>query len=199
MNKNPRLQFVHQLEEHIRQYLIKLEQMLGPRDPRFVFGTVRLTTNENGSPQTYARNGSFHFNGNCIVDVHIGIWPWKVLSPGQSVWQVAHESVHLLDPGPLGTNFLEEGLATWFQDELKFHNEKVRRYIARNKEHDRPYAEAKKLVLACKPESHLCFAVKKIRASGVRIRDIEEEVLGSHLSRVNDSIIERLCAPFPLK
>ena len=196
MNKNPRLQFVHQLEEHVRQYLIKLEQMLGPRDPRFVFGTVRMTFNVNDVPHTHFPRG-YHFNGNCPVDVHISKWPWNRMSPDQSVWQVAHECVHLLDPAKLGnTNFLEEGLASWFQDEPKFHNEKVRGYIARNKRRIPSYVEAKKLVLACKPESHLCSAVKKIRASGVRIRDIEEEMLESHLPRVNDSIIERLCTPF---
>ena len=194
------LQFVHQLEEHVGQYLIKLEQMLGPHDSRFVFGTVRKTTDKNGSPHTHFPNG-YHFNGNCTVDVHISKWPWEHLSPDQSVWQIAHESVHLLDPGPLqGTNFLEEGLATWFQNEHKFHNEEVRRYIAKNKdhfrEHFRSHAEAKELVLACKPSSHLCPAVKDIRASGVRIRDIEEEVIRSRLPHVNDSIIERLCAPF---
>ena len=120
--------------------------------------------------------------------------------PDQSVWQVAHECVHLLDPAILGnTNFLEEGLASWFQDEPKFHNEKVRAYIARNNKPIPSYVEAKKLVLACMPETHLCSAVKKIRASGVRIRDIEEDRLKSHLPRVNDSILERLCAPFPVK
>ena len=147
MKKEQRRQFVYQLEEHARQYLIELEQMLGPRDSRFVFGTVRMTTNKNDTPHTHAPNGSFHFDGNCIVDVHISKWPWENLRLPQSVWQVAHESVHLLDPGPLGTNFLEEGLATWFQNEREFHNEEVRRYIAKNKEHVRSYAEAKELVL----------------------------------------------------
>ena len=189
-------EFVHQLEEHVRQYLIKLERMLGPRDRRFVFGTVRMTTDKNGNPHTHFPNG-YHFNGNCTVDVHISKWPWEHLSRDQSVWQIAHESVHLLDPGPLlGTNFLEEGLATWFQSEREFHNEEVWRYIAKNKEHFRSYAEAKELVLACRPLLHLCPAVKEIRTDGVKIRDIEEEMLRSRLPHVNDSIIERLCAPF---
>lgn len=122
---------------------------------------------------------------------------WEHLLPDQSVWQVAHESVHLLDPGPMGTNFLEEGLATWFQDEFEFHNEQVQRYIAKNSEHSPSYAKAKELVQVCMP-LHLCSAVREIRASGVRIRDIDVEVLGSHLPHVNDSTIERLCVPFPV-
>ena len=171
--------------------------MLGPRDSQFVFGTVRETTDKNDSPQTHFPNG-FHFDGNCTVDIHISQWPWEHLSPDQSVWQVAHESVHLLDPVPRGTNFLEEGLATWFQDEFKFHNEEVRCYIAKNSGRPPSYAKAKKLVQICMP-SHLCSAVKEIRASGVRIRDIEVEVLGSRLPHVSDSTIERLCAPFPVE
>ena len=171
--------------------------MLGPCDSRFAFGTVGLTTNKNDTPQTHFPNG-FHFDGNCTVDVHISKWPWEHLSPDQSVWQVAHESVHLLDPGPMGTNFLEEGLATWFQDEFKFHNEEVRRYIGKNSGHPLSYAEAKELVQICMP-LHLCSAVKEIRASGMRIPDIEVKTLGSLLPHVSDSTIERLCAPFPVE
>ena len=106
----------------VKSYLTVLEEMFGPRDKRFVFGTVGLTTDEKDRPQTYFPNG-FHFLGKCTVDVHITSCPWKNLHQDQGGWQVAHESVHLLDPGPEGANFLEEGLATWFQDESEFHNE----------------------------------------------------------------------------
>ena len=42
----------------------------------------------------------------------------------------------LLDPGVGGSaTFLEEGLATWFQDEPKFHTEEVRAYIERSYAH----------------------------------------------------------------
>lgn len=34
----------------------------------------------------------------------------------KGLWQLAHESVHLLSPNPdVGTTILEEGLATWYQ------------------------------------------------------------------------------------
>jgi len=32
-------------------------------------------------------------------------------------WQLAHECVHLIDPHKDPTNFLEEGLATWYQNQ----------------------------------------------------------------------------------
>lgn len=198
MNVGQERQFVQRLEEHVRQYLLKLGQLLGPPDPRFVFGTVRKTFAENDVPHTSFPHG-YHLNGNCIVHVHISKKPWEKQSTGQGVWQLAHECVHLLDPVILGNaNILEEGLASWFQNEPKFHNEEVRRYIVRNNEYVRSYDEARKLVLACKPESHLCPAIKEIRASRVRIRDIEEEMLRSRLPSVSDSIIERLCMPFTL-
>ena len=198
MNNELRSQYVHRLEEHIRQYLLKLEALLGPRDPRFVLGTARKSFNKNDTPHTSFPHG-YHLNGNCIVHVHISKKPWEKLSTGQGVWQLAHECVHLLDPVILGNaNILEEGLASWFQNEPKFHNEAVRRYIVRNNEYVRSYDEARKLVLACKPESHLCPAIKEIRASHVRIRDIEEEMHRSRLPGVSDSIIERLCMPFTL-
>ena len=55
--------------------------------------------------------------------------------------------VHLLDPGEKGTaNVLEEGLATWFQDEPAYHDEEVRRYIANNEKHPPAYLEAEELV-----------------------------------------------------
>ncbi len=54
MNMEQRRQFVHRLKEHVRQYLIKLEQLLGPRDPRFVFKTVRITLDDNDVPHIRA-------------------------------------------------------------------------------------------------------------------------------------------------
>ena len=89
--------FVRRFEVQIKSYTAILEYMLGPRDNRFVFHTVGMTTDEGDNPQIYFPNG-FHYEENCAVDVHISSWPWKHLSPDQNIWQVAHESVHLLDP-----------------------------------------------------------------------------------------------------
>ena len=195
MSDCQRERFVHQLENQTRAYLATLEDMLGPRDKRFVFRTVGVTTNKDDVPQTYFPDG-FHYGGNCAVDVHISSWPWKHLSPDQGVWQVAHESVHLLDPGKHGSaNVLEEGLATWFQDESEFHCREVRQYIGDNMDHSESYKEAKRLVQKCDPLL-LCSAVKAIRAPGVRIRDINEMMLESRLPGVSVSVIGALCKPF---
>ena len=193
MNEAQR-RFVDHLERQIRKYRSILEGLFGKCDPRFVFGTVVKSTNENNVPQTYFR-GRYHTNGNCVVDIHISEHPWENCVHGQGTWQVAHECVHLLDPGIGGTaNVLEEGLATWFQDEPCFHDDKVRRYIQTNSSHSPPYHEAKQLVLRCMPE--LIAAVKELRASGIRIRDITADRLASHLPNVDHETIKRLCDRF---
>ena len=196
MQGDRRLQFVHKLEYDIRSYIAILEALLGPRDNRFVFHTVGVTTGQEDVPHLYFPNG-YYLSGNCPVDVHVSRWPWKHFSPDQSVWQVAHESVHLLDPGKLGSaNFLEEGLAAWFQDEPQFHNEQVRHYITKNKERTVNYMTARELVRSCMPR--LCSAVRELRAAGVRIGDIEADHLGPHLPDVERDTIEQLCTPFPV-
>lgn len=189
----PRLHqhFVQYLEQQVRYYLDILERMFGPRDPRFEFGTIRKS--EDNIPCTYFPRG-YYEGGGCVVDIWIGDWPWDHCSYDQGTWQVAHECVHLLDPGVGGTtNFLEEGLASWFQGEQQFHSDIVKRYIARSK-HSPHYKEAKDLVLRCMPQ--LTPAVKEIRSSGMRIRDITIAVLAEKLD-VDSDTIEKLCARFP--
>ena len=108
---------------------------------------------------------------------------------------IAHECVHLLDPGCLGgANVLEEGLATWFQDEESYHPNCVQEYIRRNSPHTPHYAEAQALVLRCMP--HLIEAVRKIRSTRIRISDFEPRLLKPFLPNVDDSVVSRLCAPF---
>ena len=145
---------------------------LGPRDPTFVFGTVRQSSR---NPHTHFPD-NYHTDGDCVVDIQVGKRPWENLWRDQGTWQVAHECVHLLDPVERGAaNFLEEGLATWFQDELLFHDDNVKRYIARNSPPPEPYSTAKRLVVQCQPQ--IVPVVKKIRSSGTRIRDSREKTL----------------------
>ena len=165
--------------------------MFGQCDPRFVFGAVRKSSDY--TPCTYFPNG-YYTHGGCVVDIHISDWPWEHRCYDQGTWQVAHECVHLLDPGYGGSsNFLEEGLATWFQDESRFHDNMVKRYISRTT-HPLPYHTAKQLVLRCRPQ--LIAAVKGIRSSGIRLRDISADMLAAHLPNVDKETVERMCARF---
>ena len=173
-----------------------LETMFGQRRPGFLFRSIRQSGDE------YPR---IHFpfvnpvDGNRVVDIHIGKTPWERRDAGRSGWQVAHECVHLLDPGLFGTsNVLEEGLATWFQDNPTHHLPIIREYIVRhigsNMEHPRNYADAKEFVRRCMPE--LIGAVSASRASGTRISDITTDELAQHLLGKDTNTIKRLCAGF---
>ena len=65
---------------------------------------------------------------------------------------------------------LEEGLATWFQDERMFHCKAAQRFVEEEMNHSRPYAEARERVCRCRPR--LVPAVKLIRESGTWISRI---------------------------
>ena len=188
-----RQQYVEHLHREINKYRSILEEMFGRSDARFLFGTVCQSMND---PCTHFPN-NYHTNGGCSVDIHIGNLAWAKLLCHQSTWQAAHECVHLLDPVQAGgANFLEEGLATWFQDEPRFHDDVVKQYIARNSPHPERYNTAKRLVAQCMPT--LIVAVKVIRKSGVRISDICPDVLAAQLPNTDSETIANLCARFPL-
>ena len=158
---------------------------------RFVFGTIRKSADY--TPRTFFPD-KYHTDGGCIVDIQISDFPWEHCSPDQGKWQVAHECVHLLDPGIVGTaNYLEEGLAAWFQDESRFHDDTVRQYIARNTTTGL-YALTRDHVLCCMPQ--LTRAVKEIRASGKRTREISPDVLDGRLPQIDWKTIESLCVTF---
>ena len=129
------------------------------------------------------------------MDILITKYPWEHRSPDQGPWQIAHECVHLLDPSEKGTaNVLEEGLATWFQNEPTYHDERVRRYIAKNDKHLPAYLEAQELVRHSLPD--ILQAVKTLRASGDRIGDIKADMLAPLLPNAETGTAERLCALF---
>lgn len=188
-------EFIRFLDQQARTYRGRLEDMFGQCDPRFVFGSIKKTVNIDDPPHTNFPDG-FHFNGGCVVDIHISEEPWQHCYCNQATWQLAHESVHLLDPVEKGdSTFLEEGVATWFQDEPTYHHDVVRRYIERGIRHPEEYAVAKELVCRCMPQ--LKSVIKKIRSSGVRIQDITADKLAPCLLNVDRETIEHLCCRFP--
>jgi len=190
-------EFTTFLEQRVYEYRGILEGMFGPCDRRFVFGTIRKSNDGDDSPHTNFPNG-FNFNGDCAVDIHITEYPWQHWCLDQGTWQVAHESVHLLDPGVLGSsNFLEEGIATWFQDDPKYHIDEVTKYIQKGKNsHSPDYLLARDLVCCCTPQ--LTSAVKEIRSWDIRIPDITAQVLAPFLPKVDRATIDQLCTRFPI-
>ena len=188
--------FLRQLREYVDSYMPVLEGMFGPRDNRFEFRAIGRSTHPRGGPQTLFPFG-YYQSGGCLVDIQISQRAYDRNSLDQSIWQVAHECVHLLDPCCQGmANILEEGLATWFQDEQKYHPDIVRTYIRKNSPHSPRYTEAKQLVAKCMPD--LQFAVKKLRASGFRLTDFDSVDLATCMPRIDDCTITRLCEKFSI-
>ena len=183
--------YIGDLERHVKRYVSILEGIFGQRDSRFVFGSIGMS--EERPRTNYPEN--FHMNGGCRVDILISQHPWKNRCLDQGPWQIAHECVHLLDPGKRGTaNILEEGLATWFQNEPIFHDEVVKRYIANSDDPLPAYVEAQELVRRSLPE--ILQAVKKLRGSGIRIREIKADALAPLLPNAETGTVERLCNVF---
>ena len=162
--------YVINLERRIGAYMRILEAMFGSRDPRFVLGSIKKSS---CLPQLDFPNGYNRFGG-CVVDICITEDPYTYQWLNQGTWQVAHECVHLLDPVKYGkANVLEEGLATWFQDEKEFHDGVVRNYIERaehrNDAHAPNYLQARNLVRRCMTRRQLVSCHQ--RASFFRHKD----------------------------
>ena len=185
-----------QLAHQVDKYLTVLEGLFGPRDSRFVFGTIRRSTHPKGDPQTYFVSG-YHENGGCVVDIHISPDVHDKSTRARATWQIAHECVHLLDPCKDGeTNILEEGLATWFQCERSFHPGFVQLFLGTRIPLPERYTEAMLLVQQCMPE--LATSIRNIRSKGVRIKDIEPQFLENltHSGEIEHTAIKRLCETF---
>lgn len=133
------------------------------------------------------------------MEVHIGRSAWRDRDKQRATWQLAHECVHLLDPKPHKPygNALEEGLATWFQLEPRYHESWLHFYIARNSHKlGGPYAEARGLVATAIPFG-LIRAVRKARSTGARIGDMNPDDLAPHLPPgATAEYVERLCGTF---
>ena len=173
-----------------------LQAMFGNRDDRFVVGGIGRSADRYA--RTFFPNG-FGLKGNCVVDIHITQYPFDHCCYDQGAWQVAHECVHLLDPTINGaSNFLEEGLACWYQNEPAFHNLIVRKYIKSNTKKPHPhYVEAKALVRELMPKG-LAEAVCGIRNRSVRIGQICPDMLAEYFPRIDPAKLERLCQKFKI-
>lgn len=188
-------QFRRKLEKEVHRYIEILEGIFGKCDPNYIFGTIEASCHEY--PQTYFPE-KLDSKGREIVNIQITQFPWSNRCLDQGIWQVAHESVHLLDPVKGGTTVLEEGIATWFQYEPQFHRSLVKEYIRSSAPSTsqvfRKYKIAKHLVHRCMPQ--IIPAIKELRSQGVRIEDIKSDMLASELPNVAEKTIERLCSRF---
>ena len=188
---------IERLEKQVPEFIRDLEEMFGPRDPKFEFGRIAPEC----PPTTFFRKkgitcvkrmGSCRFTGG-VVDIHLTRealeHPCKTLSR----WQLAHECLHLIDPyggcnssgEPLRTNVLEEGLATWYQNN---------RVVCRDCVVSRSYSDAENLVTPFMET--LPGAIRRIRRDRrLAIGDIPEDVLIQYCPKVK-GVAQKLTARF---
>jgi len=155
------------------EYMRELEERFGPRDQSYEFVGIQAV---GKVPHIYFPKG------RKIKKVEIRLADAARRSFELAKWQLAHECVHLLDPGARPTVVLEEGLAVWFQ-ECKVHGQGLGL-------HDTMYACAKALVMEHLEE--LLDGVKSIRRHGHRLSDVSYEILEQHVPGLSPHMIEAL-------
>ena len=180
------------LPEYASEYLADIEQRFGPRDRSFTVTGIDIDETpgrqpclwfpDSGIPPGDAQRRSRH------VVIRLGRAALTDLARAR--WQLAHECVHLLDPwnpkvDGRPTNWLEEGLAAWYQN--------IR--VPEAEYHEGPYAVAEELVRPLMDE--LPHAVKRIRRElRLRIGDISPAVLRAYCPGFTEETSLKLCQPF---
>lgn len=169
---------IEKLEKQIPEFIRDLEKRFGPRDAKFELG--RINPPSNGP---YISDPST----SRIIDIYLTEDALRCPDEKRARWQLAHECVHLIDPHKNPTNFLEEGLATWYQ------NYKFGREFAECTGH---YADAEKLV--CRFMDILPAAIRKIRKDRrLAIGDIPRDVLVQYCPQIEEEVAQKLVADFP--
>lgn len=98
----------NEIEVEFRNILKEVEGLLGDRDPQYTEFIIRFTDDTNPSSLPLNETNQVIIS-LMITSLNFALWPngyqWK--------YQLAHETVHCLNPGFLGnSNVLEEGIAT---------------------------------------------------------------------------------------
>ena len=171
------------LVKEIARYMTVLEGIFGPRDQRFVFGGME--TSRDGTPRTYFPNDRDKC-GRQKIQIHVSYMPGQSgYDRGHTLWQIAHECVHLLDPCHPPTNNLEEGLASWFQDcaSVAYHREETISYAGDNKCRNDNYVRARDRVSLYVPRI-LC-AIELIRQQGHRLGEISSDELLTNVEGID--------------
>ena len=156
------------------------EHLYGPRDRSFQLflpqfnddgPNVRFTPDGHGAYAELAPNARCH---------------WRF-----AVFQLAHETVHLLDPGLLGTaTYLEEGVAVAFSHHVQ------PRYGINIVTNDKRYDVAHALVMTL-PGGH--FAAGRIRRAVGRLRDATADDLMVLFPDLPPGIARALVSKFPVR
>ena len=174
-------------------FIAELERLLGPRNPKFTYTGLEFDTTPNAGPHIWFLKTGYPGHETDQYPTHITI---RLTEAAQNdanlaIWQLAHECVHLIDPWNTiregrPSNYLEEGLATWYQNTII-------QDIAVNHP---AYEEATSLVQPHMPE--LAATVKHLRTNHyLRISAIDAPgQLLRHFPEMDSRVAEGLCQRF---
>ena len=163
-------------------FLSELETMLGPRNPNYELGEIRP---DGQGPMTVLRTGS-----RTVAEILLTPMAFHGKHSGKlAKWQLAHECLHLIDPyfpGPDEPNtiVMEEGPATWFQNQLQDN------YVS-----CKNYARAQRFVSPHMPE-YLPGKIREFRRSGIRIHATTSEHLRRVAYQMDEHTALELTKPF---
>lgn len=174
------------------QFLADIERQFGQRDRSFTLLRIDINRTPGAGPCIWYPDSGIPPGDSERRSKHIVIrlGPTALTSPVRARWQLSHECVHLLDPwnpkvDGRPTNWLEEGLAAWYQ------NSRVPE--AENREG--LYAIAESLVTPLMGK--LPKAVKHIRENRrVRIGEMRPDLLQAHCPGISEDASWKLCQPF---
>ena len=180
------------LSSHASRFIADIEGLFGPRDRSFTLVGIVIDRTPDNPPQLWfpdsgippgdaegrSRHVVIRLASNALTDL------------AKARWQLAHECLHLLDPwnervDGRPANWLEEGLAAWFQNSR----------VPEAECHEEQYALAEDLVSPLMDE--LPYAIKRIRRErGLRISEITPDVLQGYCLGMREDISGKLCQPF---
>ena len=173
-------------------FIAEIERQLGPRDPDFTYVGLEFDTTPDAKPHIWFPHVGHPDRDRDKTSNHIII---RLTEKAQSdanlaIWQLAHECVHLIDPWNIEAegrqaNYLEEGLACWYQNT-----------IIQNIPFESPYDEAKSLVTSHMPQ--LAATIKHLRTNhNLRISAIDDpDLLLRHCPDMDTKVADRLCQRF---
>ena len=170
------------LEEYLNKRKLSVmreaEDFFGPADRAWRFGGVEVINDGNAPyicfPAGQEKEVKICISADCLSDK----------SHYRAEWQLRHECVHLLSPtGSRDANVLEEGMATFFQNEYKKFN------ILND-----AYKNAEKLFIEIYSVNK--NAIKEIRQYCPLLKNITKDMLLKHCDGLNVATAEYLAKPF---
>ena len=188
-SRNPDDTYSLTLAQLTSVFLNEIETLLGPRNPNYTYVGIEFDTTPNASPRIWFPHVGHPDRDKAKPSDHIIIRLTETAQTNANlaIWQLARQCVHLIDPWNTETegrptNYLEEGLATWYQTTI------IQDIPLDHPEH----AKAKSLVEPHMPD--LAATIKHLRTNhNLRISAIDDpDLLLRHCPDMDTKVANRL-------